>query len=177
MAQLARFIPIVLLLLAACGSPAPGGAATEPASPEPPTRPPGGAATELASPEPPTRPPGGSGQGVLVTYEKSGGIAGIDETLTVRGDGSLELIERGGAAKQAQLAPADLDRLRGLLASPEFAALRPLYKAAGADFFTYTITASVNGGTQTVVTQDGAQHPAVLSQVLEELERLRAQVR
>jgi hypothetical protein len=108
--------------------------------------------------------------GLVVTYQKSGGFAGKNDTLTVYASGVLELHSRFGD-KTAQVAPAELTRLQQLLASPEFAALEPSYEAAGADLILYSI--SVPGRPQpTVETVDSAQHPPVLSQVIDELEKL-----
>jgi hypothetical protein len=113
---------------------------------------------------------------VVVTYHKSGGFAGIDETLTVYADGRLELQSRYAGSKTAQVDPSTLGELLKLLASPEFGALQPSYETAGADLITYTIT--VSGSAQpAVVTMDAARHPRILSQVIEELEKLGAEVK
>ena len=114
--------------------------------------------------------------GTLVVYHKSGGIMGMDETLTVAADGTLTLSSRIGGSKSAQASPSALRRLTELLGSAEFAALPPLAETIGADLFVYEI--SVGGSAQpTVVTMDGVQNPAVLDQVLAELEQLCGQVR
>jgi hypothetical protein len=93
----------------------------------------------------------------------------------VHADGSLERQSRGGTVRRAQVAPTELDQLQKLLASPEFAALQSSYDVAGADQFVYEI--SLPGDSQPrVITVDGAQNPAVLDQLIAELERLRRQV-
>jgi len=100
---------------------------------------------------------------------------GLDETLTVRADGTLELQSRGGNTKTARVQPSQLDKLRELIASPEFAQLKAQYQAMGADLFTYDIT--VPGGRPGhVVTMDGVENPPVLEQVIQELNRLRQAV-
>jgi hypothetical protein len=110
-----------------------------------------------------------------VIYHKSGGIMGLDETLTVRADGTLMLQSRGGNTKTAQVQPSELDKLRELLASPEFAQLQAEYRAMGADLFTYDITVP-SGRPGHVVTMDGVENPPVLEQLIEELNRLRQAV-
>jgi hypothetical protein len=176
----------LVLLLAACGGAPTGGAAPTLAIPTPaatasqpqPTTPPEPTALpEQAQPttaQPQTTPaqPSGEAQGdTLIIYHKTGGIMGLDETLTVYADGRFELADKRGASQSGQAVPAELDALKQLLASPEFAALDPAYKASGADLFTYQIT--VPGTGKTVVTMDGAATPEVLGQVIEKLDALR----
>ncbi len=168
MRRLSRILLAALaLVLAACGAGATGGAApTQLSSPTTaqgtPTQP-----TPTAAPmSGETGPTGvGTASDVVVTYRKSGGIAGINETLTIYADGRLDL---------KQVSPSELSRLRQLLASPEFAALKPSYEAPGADQFIYAL--SMPGG-QKITTTDGAETPAVLEQAIAELERLKRQVR
>ena len=96
---------------------------------------------------------------------------GLDETLTVHDDGTVTLQSRGDS-KTVQVPASQLDKLRALIASPEFGKLQAQYQAAGADLFTYDIT--VLGGTPgRVVTMDGVENPAVLEQVIEQLNMLR----
>jgi hypothetical protein len=182
----------LLALLVACGSQPTGGAAqpTQPAvSPAPaaPTAPP--EATAGATAEPTSAPvpsatanpgatamPTTAASDVLLVFHRSGGIAGIDETMTIYADGRLELNGNAGK-KTGQVAPDNLAELRKLLSSPEFAALEPRYQAMGADLFVYELTVPGGAKPQKVVTMDGANNPAILSQTLEELRKLREQVR
>jgi len=174
-------IATIVLGLAACGGGAPG--AMQPSAPQPtagstrPTAPPEPVPSAVegptAQPEPTGAPqPTSAGESAIVIYHKSGGIMGLDETLTIHADGTLELQSRGGSTKTARIQPGQLDKLRELIASPEFAQLQAQYQAAGADLFTYDIT--VPGGRPGhVVTMDGVENPPVLEQVIEELTRLR----
>ena len=174
---------LLLVALAACGratnttAPAPTPAATAgvpTALPEP-TGAPVPTGVPTAVPEPtamPTTPPIAN---VLVTYHKTGGIMGMDELLTVGGDGSLTLQARKEARKTGQADAAQIAELTRLLGGPEFAALAPRYEILGADMFVYEI--SVPGRAQPVVTMDGAENPAVLTEMLGLLEQLRKSVR
>jgi hypothetical protein len=110
----------------------------------------------------------------VITYHKSGGIAGVDETLTVYADRSIVLEDRVGQAR-AQASPADIQALQTLLASPEFAALSPPQFPPVADAFVYKLT--IPGRAQPIVTADGADIPQMLEQVIVMLEKLKAQVR
>jgi hypothetical protein len=167
-------ISTIVLGLAACGGGAPGGA-VQPTAAEAPTTPPEPTGAPRPAAEPTaTQPaqPTSVGDSAIVIYHKSGGIMGLDETLTVRADGTLVLESRGGTAKTAQVQPDQLDKLRELIASPEFAKLQVQYHTAGADQFTYDITV-LGGSPGHVVTMDGVENPPVLDQLIRELNRLR----
>lgn len=115
---------------------------------------------------------------VLLVYHKSGGIAGLDETLVVHQGGVVELTTRNGGTKSIQADEAMLQPLRRMLEQKDFGALAPLYQAVGADLFVYTITArDANGQAKTVTTMDSAQTPPFLGQLIAMLDQLRAQVK
>jgi hypothetical protein len=192
MPVLFRFLAVgLIIVLSACGSQPIGGApqpaqtaaptqAPEPTQASEPTQAPTEAPEPTQAPTQASKPPAGTtpqlNSAVLLVFQQSGGIAGIDETLTVYTDGRLEFSDRKGA-KTAQVAPEDLAALQQLLASPEFAALDTRYQAAVADAFLYNITLPGNPRPFSVQTMDGAQHPPVLDQVLVELNKLREQVK
>lgn len=113
-----------------------------------------------------------AGQELLASLHRSGGIAGLDETISVYADGRVELSGRGGQARSAQASPADLDALRALLASPELAQVAGRYQARGADLFTYELTLP-GASPRTITTMDGAKHPPILSQLIGALVKLR----
>jgi hypothetical protein len=177
-----------LLLLAACGASPSGGTTdaqpTLPASSQftPAAAPDAAEATQAPAPaqtpQPePAEPTGQAlGQAAVISLQKTGGIAGINETMMVYADGKVTVTGRGGA-KEAQLATAELSPLQQLLSSPEFASVEGNYRAVGADLFTYRLTVAEGDTQRTIVTMDGAQHPAVLDQVLAELAKLEAQVK
>src|SRR5690349_14522766 len=121
------------LVLAACGGGTSGGQPTlgplvrdtpgpAPTQPAPPTFAPTQSASPISAPAqataaiPPQEPTQAVASTILITYHKSGGIAGIDETLVVYADGAIELQTRAGTIR-AQADPADLQALQKLLAS------------------------------------------------------------
>ena len=112
---------------------------------------------------------------VLAIYHKSGGFAGIDETLTVYQGGLIKLTGRGiKDAKSVKLDEPMLQPLRRMLESQELADLEPMYRAQGADQFTYAIsTRDRNGNMKTVVAIDGANYPDFLGQLIVMFEQLR----
>ncbi len=150
---------VMLALLPACGPSLIGQPTPVPPSPTP------------LIPMPTVAP---MGDDVLAVYNRSGCFAGVNDTLTVHQQGALELVDRLGALKRAQVAPDELQALKQLLSSPAYAALVPLYQAVGADLCVYRITARDAGGQpRMVTTMDAAQYPDVLVQTIGELEKLR----
>jgi len=190
-------------LLAACGGGATGSApptlgptvqATQPAAPTQPAQPTAAAPTAAILPTaviPPTAaaaptaaaptaailPTAATQAGaanLLISYHKSGGIAGINETLSVYADGKTELRGKSGTVS-AQADPSAIQALQKLLASPEFTALQVPVQPPGADQFVYELT--VPGRGKPIVATDGADNPAVLRQLIEMLEQLKKQTK
>ncbi len=136
----------------------------------------GCAAAPTATPNAPqvlaTLPP--QGDDILVTYHKSGGFVGIDETLIVHHGGLLELNTRQGQSKSLQVNEPVIQPLRRLLEQKDFGELAERYPAPGADLFVYSITArTANGDLKTVTTMDGAKQPEYLGILIGMLEQLR----
>jgi hypothetical protein len=79
--------------------------------------------------------------GPLVSYTKTGGIAGINEHLLVAEDGSatLEVGFRNPARESFELEPDELERLRELLAAADFAGVGSRRGLTCADCFQYEI--------------------------------------
>jgi hypothetical protein len=201
MPSILRFAAIgLIVLLTACGGQPTTSSVPQPTQPAAPTQPPEPTAAPrpTSPPEPtaaprPTSPPEPtatpevqvvkvtpkatsqviSSQGdVLAMLHVTGGIAGVDDMLTVYADGRIDRSDRGDK-KGAQVATSELATLQKLLASPEFAALDAQYQAAVSDAFIYELTVPVGSQQRTIVTMDGAESPEVLNQVLVELNRLR----
>ncbi|HZQ09574.1 MAG TPA: hypothetical protein VFD70_23555 [Anaerolineae bacterium] len=129
--------------------------------------------SSVAQTPPPTLP-----DDVLVIYHKTGGIAGVNDTLTVHQGGLLELVNRQGEKKTANADEAMIQPVRRMLEQKDFGELQPTYSASGADLITYTITArDSTGAPKTVVTMDSAPHPPFLGQLIVMLDQLQAAVR
>ncbi len=111
---------------------------------------------------------------LLISYNKSGGIAGVNETIDVYADGTIELRdERSSSTTKAD--PSDIQALQKVLASPEFAALQVSKWPPVADQFVYELT--VAGRAQPIVTADGADNPPVLREVIGALEQIKKQAK
>ena len=114
---------------------------------------------------------------VSVVYEKTGGFMPFNDRFVVRGDGSLAYTDRKKSTRTGKVAPADLQHLRLLLASREFQDAVAEYRAkGGADLVTHRIEATIDGRTKTVLWETGAPAPAVVEQVIAELEKLALRV-
>ncbi|KPV52710.1 hypothetical protein SE17_13870 [Kouleothrix aurantiaca] len=158
---------VAVLMLAACGG-TPSANGPQPAGTTVPAPTAPGA---TAAPAP--APTAGAGA-PLVVYHKSGGIMGLDDTLTVNADGTFTLKDRAGAQSSGQATAEQLGKLNDLLNSMEFAAASPNYPAAGADMFVYKVEAPAQN--KTVTAMDGTDYPQVLHDIIDVLESMRAQV-
>jgi len=113
-------------------------------------------------------------EGVLLTCRVTGGDPHVDETLTVKQDGSLHLRAAGAkAGVDARILPGKLRGLRKLLDSPEVAALEADYtermspEARPAEL---TITTAVGtDGSRTVKTKAFGDHPPALDALIREV--------
>ena len=108
-----------------------------------------------------------------ITFEVSGGFAGIDRTLTVEPDGTARVTVISGPSPTSsprpyQVEPAVLERLHELVSGTDFAALGPSYmpKPGGADLQDYTLTVEIGDRKLTTATRDGATRPPVLDEVM-----------
>ena len=111
---------------------------------------------------------------LVISYHKSGGIAGVNETLTVYANGTTEMRGKGGTVR-AQANPSDIQALQKLLASPEFAALQVPRQSPVADQFIYELT--VPGRAKPIIAGDGADNPPVLRELIDALEKLKKQAK
>jgi hypothetical protein len=107
--------------------------------------------------------------GQLVDYRRSGGIAGLEDRLTVSRSGVGVHTPRSGVPRVFRVSPGALADLEHALEAADFRSLDPSYLPTTpiADAFTYTIT--YLGGT--VVASDEAV-PTALEPVVAELNRL-----
>ena len=107
----------------------------------------------------------------LVRFEKSGGFAGIQVTLSVTDAGSASVTRgRLGKDRRFKLTSTQLRGLRKALRDARFSTLRALYapKVQIADGF----TRSIRYAGRRVTVRDGAKPPVRLSRLLVRLEKL-----
>ncbi|MEU9861016.1 hypothetical protein AB0D99_09075 [Streptomyces sp. NPDC047971] len=102
---------------------------------------------------------------VLVTVNVSGGLAGVNNRLTVRYDGSHTTRSGTGPPRDGRMSPAEVARLRAALEAPAYAkvAARPSGKPVH-DGFTYVVTYDY----RVVVSTDG-DRPEALRRVFSAL--------
>jgi len=111
------------------------------------------------------------GNGALVTYSKSGGIAGVDERLVIAADGSATVTSgRGGSQRSFALGTEELSELEAELEAADFAAVddRP---TGCADCFHYEISY----GGDTVGYDEVTQPPQSVAAVVSHLAALIAE--
>ncbi|MFE9200955.1 hypothetical protein [Micromonospora sp. NPDC007230] len=102
---------------------------------------PGGTATPATPPATATDAGSPGRPGVDVVLTRTGGIVGLEDTLTVTPDGHWTRVDRAGASRTGQLSPAELDRLRQLTADPRLVAKATATRTTMcADAFTYRLT-------------------------------------
>lgn len=126
---------------------------------------------ETGTPESGARDDQGQSLDLIAALTRSGGFQGQTETLLVRQDGTVALMngeQMGAVFKTGKASAAQLQTLRALLESDAWQGLDATIGRQVPDGFSYTIT----GGGLRVTTYDGAQNPAVLESVLAELNEL-----
>lgn len=128
----------------------------------------------LADPRP--LPIGSNGS--HITFQVSGGIAGIQDVLTIDSAGQAQLQRRGAVVGSTALSPDRMQELLALFSEGEFFALRPGYPAPRPipDGLEFTVTFRDNGRTQVVVTSTGGTPPPELMDIVRRLERLRQEL-
>ena len=164
----------LLLLLAACGSTPTGTTSDETgSSPVPATA----DSRPQTSPQPAmteTTAAGGTGA-PLVTLNRAGGIAGMNMTLVVQHDGTVQLIDGeigGPVTKEGKATPEQIGKLEAALQAEGWQQLEGMYGEQFPDAFAYTIVA----GSKTIKTYDGAPNPPALENVLSLLNEIEQQV-
>ena len=128
-------------------------------------------AAETVTPESGARGDQGQSLDLIAALTRSGGFQGQTETLLVRQDGTVALMngeQMGAPFKTGKASAAQLQTLRALLESDAWQGLDATVGRQVPDGFSYTVT----GGGVRVTTYDGAQNPAVLESVLAELNEL-----
>jgi len=110
----------------------------------------------------------------LIEYQRTGGIAGFDDHLTIYADGWAALSQRGKESS-LQLTQEQMDALKAAFAAANFKSLNETYLPADTccDRFGYTVSYRESPGEEphTVMVMDGTVPPE-LSPILEMLNRL-----
>jgi hypothetical protein len=109
--------------------------------------------------------------GIILTYQRVGGIGGFDETWAIDGAGHVTHTGRGPGTDR-QLTPDQLAQLIGAIRAAQAAGLNASYIPSNTccDRFTYTLTLSLDGQSRTVTTLDAApDEPPALTNLLSTL--------
>jgi len=91
-----------------------------------------------------------------ITWSRSGGFAGIDETLTIGSDGSASLSSNFLGDSEFTLTDAEWEELISLIEDSGFLELEATYgaKAGVADFFSYSLTVDMDSTSKEVLWVD-----------------------
>ena len=113
-------------------------------------------------------------QGISITYHRSGGIAGTDDTWIISADGTVS--HQGSTmGAPAQLTAAQMAELTTAIRAANFMSLEDSYVPENTccDRYLYEITVTVNGQSKTVQTIDASPTaPAELTQLVDTLNQL-----
>jgi hypothetical protein len=113
----------------------------------------------ISSPTPPA---------VFVYYQRTGGIAGLDDRLVIF-DNGVAVISRKTVSTEIALNQSELERITGIFNEAQFSMFQGNYSArrGTADYFRYTIT--YHG--KTVIAEDSAI-PHSLQPVIDDMNRI-----
>lgn len=106
--------------------------------------------------------------GIILQYQRVGGLGGFDETWTIDAGGRVTHTGQGPGTDR-QLTPDQLAQLIGAIRAAQAAGLNASYVPANTccDRFTHTLTLLLDGGTRTVTTLDAApDEPPALTNLL-----------
>ncbi len=105
---------------------------------------------------------------LFVDYQRTGGVAGVDDRLVIF-DNGVTLVKSRTATREILLNQSDLEQLSAVFDAGQFAKLEGNYTSprGGADLLQYSI--SYQG--RTIITEDSALPPS-LEPVIRELDRI-----
>lgn len=174
----AAAVAALLAVLSGCTSTDPTVADPSPAATATPTvaTPTTAPATPTTGASPTTAAPataGTPGTATRVVLVRTGGIAGMRDTVTVEPDGRWTRADRAGGTRTGRLNTTDLSRLRQLLADPRLTAETTATADPGdcADAFAYRLTANART-TGYVDCDSGPDRPPATAAVVQLLTRV-----
>ncbi len=114
-----------------------------------------------------------TGNGVMLTYERSGGIAGLRDELTIYYDGRYE-VQRNGSETEFTLDRSELTHLENLIQQANFFQLQDNYLPGNIipDAFQYVISYRTEEGKMHTVHTMTTAVPELLEPVLSELNQI-----
>ncbi len=110
---------------------------------------------------------------VFVSYQRTGGYAGLRDQLTIYSNGRCEL-QRKGVERGFTIQPSQLAHLKKLMEEASFLGLKGEYLLTniGADFFEYVISYQAGEGKMHSVRTVSGSVPDALQPILNELNQL-----
>jgi hypothetical protein len=116
---------------------------------------------------------GSSKQFKDLTYSLTGGIAGFDQRIAVKADGSYQLSEKGKADRAGKLSDQERKALQDLAGKVKWAGLQAQYvDPKVADAMMEGVKVTIGEKQYETVVGTGGQAPAELSQLLAQLKQI-----
>lgn len=108
-----------------------------------------------------------------IVYSYTGGVAGFNQSMVVRGDGSFELSDQGKATKKGRLVTAEVTQLRQLVNAVAWTDLEEKYiDPRVADAIMEGLTVEIGKNQYVTVVGTGGQPPAELGQLMGKLKQI-----
>jgi hypothetical protein len=118
-----------------------------------------------------------SSTGTTVTFVTTGGIAGINDTLTVKPDRQVIYTSRNLPGKQTQISADQYNKLLAQIDKADFFNLKDSYGGAVPDAFIYTIAVTELNRTKTVSSSQTSEMPQSLKDLIGQLNEIQNMVR
>ncbi len=121
---------------------------------------------------------GGAGSFEQVVYHLSGGVAGLDQQLVIKGDGTFETSVRGRVNTSGTLPEDELEGLKERLRQIDWEAIQERYVDPGVkDALLDTVTVDFGGETRQFTVGTEAEAPEALVELIGYMKTLMARHR
>lgn len=105
-----------------------------------------------------------------IVYSYTGGVAGFNQSMVIRSDGSFELTDNGRPLRKGRLASQEVTKLRQLVNAVAWTDVQEKYiDPRVADAVMEGLTVEIGKSNHVTVVGTGAQPPAELGQLLGKL--------
>ncbi|HWI60532.1 MAG TPA: hypothetical protein VNT75_01700 [Symbiobacteriaceae bacterium] len=108
-----------------------------------------------------------------IVYSYTGGVAGFNQSMVIRSDGSFELADQGKSGKKGRLSSAEVAHLRQLVNAVAWSDIQEKYiDPRVADAIMEGLTVEIGKNKYATVVGTGAQPPSELGQLMGKLKQI-----